>query len=686
MYKQIYIKLKSICKNTILAIPTIFIITIVGIAPLIQALYTSFFSDIYSEKVFVAFENYKFILSEKGFIYSFNISSIWAMLNIIFSILIGLIISYKLVNKNNKLLLIAICIPFAIPIYISVPIWRLFFHGDSGISLFYKLTNINVNLLINPVKTFIVSLFVNCWLTIPTNVIFFSSSIRKIPKEIILSAKMDGANNFQILTKIIIPIIKNTTITLVVLNSIKFIKDFNVPYMLSMGGPPLLKGITDHFIIGATTTLDILIYDIFTTTSNYGLSSAYSILFIIIIVFLMILLAITKSDKKQIVLSFFLISISQIIINKKFSIIFILIYGISLFLYKKNNQEKAQFMFLFGLFLEIIYFILNILYKGILEGFDFGLFIAFIIFITQIKKIKNISIKKSKQKFYHLIQKSYLPNIIINNLFNILTKLIMFLIITSSFLIIYLLIKLSFSEIGSIYIDSIIPKFDTLENYKNIIIKENFFKYIKNSLFLSISTSAIIPFIIMPTAFWLKQKTDKTIYSFLTFIQIIGIYGGMHSLIPLFILFSKINATQTYLPLILIYLNHAIPIGLFTTLAFIDKFPKSLKEVSIIEGTSKIQYLRFILFPLCIPVIFSNILLTFLSSWNGFIAPLLFLNQDNKFTISVKLYSLIGNLSSGFPHWNIFAAGAIINCLIIIVIIIMIERFSENSFLADFLD
>lgn len=692
MHKQIHTSIKQNLNKNLLAFPTIVIITVVGIAPFIQALYTSFFHDVYSTKYFIGLENYKYILSDKGFLYSFNISALWAILNVIISISIGLMIAWKLINKKHKFLLIfAICIPFAIPIYISVPIWRLFFHGDSGISLFYKLTGIEINLLKDPIKTFLVTLFINCWLTLPTNVIFFASSIRKISKEMLLSAKIDGANNCQILFKIILPIIKNTTLTLVVLNSIKFFKDFNVPYMVSVGGPPLVKGITDHFIIGVTTTLDILIYDIFNSTSNYGITSAYSIMFIFIIALLMLLWLITKSKQNNTIISSFLILITQIIINKYIGILFSLGYIFSLFLTNKtfNNIRKYQKgvqIYAIVLIIEFFYFINNLMKNGILLGFDFAFFIALIILITQIQK-KNTFLKISfNNRWINKISKSHISTTFVNNTFSIITYTFELLLITSSFIVLYLLIKLSFSKVGSIYIDSLVPNFQTLDNFKNIILKENYFLYIKNSLILSTTTSLIVPFIIMPAAFWLKQKSSKTTYSILTFIQIIGIYGGMHSLIPLYIIFTKINLAQTYIPLILIYLNHAIPIGLFTTLAFLEKFPNSLRETAQLEGITTFQYFKYILFPLSLPIILSNVLLTFLSSWNGFIAPLLFLNQEAKFTISVKLYSLIGNLSSGFPHWNLFAAGAIINCLILIIIITIIEKFSEYSFLQDIQD
>jgi len=46
-------------------------------------------------------------------------------------------------------------------------------------------------------------------------------------------------------------------------------------------------------------------------------------------------------------------------------------------------------------------------------------------------------------------------------------------------------------------------------------------------------------------------------------------------------------------------------------------------------------------------------------NWNGFLAPPVFLSDDTLNPISLKLFSFVGNIASGTPRWNLFAAGSL---------------------------
>ena len=64
----------------------------------------------------------------------------------------------------------------------------------------------------------------------------------------------------------------------------------------------------------------------------------------------------------------------------------------------------------------------------------------------------------------------------------------------------------------------------------------------------------------------------------------------------------------------------------------------------------------------------------FIAGWNGFQAPLLFLNDESLYPISLKLYSYVGNLGSGSPVWNLFAAASVINTLFIGIIFLKFKN------------
>jgi multiple sugar transport system permease protein len=154
----------------------------------------------------------------------------------------------------------------------------------------------------------------------------------------------------------------------------------------------------------------------------------------------------------------------------------------------------------------------------------------------------------------------------------------------------------------------------------------------------------------------------------------IGIMTGIHSLIPLYAMFNGLNLINSYLPLVLIYLFHSIAFSVFTIKTYLDHLPAGLQETALLEGMKPAAYLLKVLFPLSWPVIATSVMISFLNAWNGFLAPLLFLNDDAKYTISIKLYSFVGSIGSGEPQWNLFAATSVVNLGFIIILFLFLKN------------
>ena len=240
--------------------------------------------------------------------------------------------------------------------------------------------------------------------------------------------------------------------------------------------------------------------------------------------------------------------------------------------------------------------------------------------------------------------------------------------------VLYLLVWMSFSAVSATYIDSIIPRFFSTSSYRDVVVEEGIFRFFINTLIVSGLTAVIIPLLTFPAATFMVWKGQKFSRGFLTFIQVIGIAGGMHTLIPLFSLFHYIGLTNSYTPLVMIYLYHAVPFSMFTMTAYLEDLPSTLEDAARMEGMGSFRYMIRILLPLSRPILTTSVMVAFLAAWNGFMAPLLFLNDDAKYTISLKLYSFVGSVASGNPKWNLFAAASIINSVIIMALFLRFRR------------
>lgn len=632
-----------------LLLPLALIVAAAGIAPFVEAMVTSFFHDVYGQRSFAGLENYRFLLSDAGFSYSMNISFLWAAANTLLGLFVSILIAWRLHRKGREgsLLYASLVIPWAVPVYIAVPLWRSFFHGDGGMSLFSTLTGLHINLLTDPKAAFLSTLWVSVWMSVPFTSFILRGSLGNITDSLKDAARIDGADSREILQFIYLPQIKGMLAVMAVLNFIKYLKEFNLIYLMTSGGPPLVSGITDRFIIGATTTLDILIYEIFQTKEDLGISSAYAVCLAAVVLLIMVLWVYARKERSSKLLPSLVCGISQLPFSGLFGVIPAALYLL--------GGLRSRNVYRLTLLLQTLYIAYRIHLTGFLEGFSPGILTALLVYVL------FISDRRSADHLPETIRTGKMVSLSFDSISILLSGLFLL----SAVLMVFMLIWLSISGLGSSYIDSLIPPFPTLSNYVRIVFDEGILTYFLNTLILSTFTAAILPFCIMPASYFLQQRGHRTAFALFTFLQILGLYGGMHSLIPLYGFFRRLQLIDSYIPLVLIYLNHAIPSALFTAYAYLQKLPASFEEQARLEGISPIQYFRLILFPISLPIIAVNMVLAFIAAWNGFMAPLLFLTTESKFPISVKLFSLVGNLASGFPKWNLFAAASVINCLII---------------------
>ncbi|QEN08944.1 ABC transporter permease subunit [Oceanispirochaeta crateris] len=635
-------------QSQLLVLPILLLILLIGIAPFTGAFRDSFYHDNYGEQSFAGLENYKIILGDAAFPYSLNITVLWAFLNVSLCIVFSFLLALRLMNTKSSFLHRMLLIPWGIPVYIAIPLWRAFLHGNGGDSVITKLTGLHINLMIDPIAGFLGALLVSLWLSIPITTFVFAGHMRKVSHSVIEAAHLDGAGNGEIARHIYIPEIKDSLLAMAVLNFIKAFKEFTLVFMLTSGGPPLLSGITDRHIVGATTTLGVFLYEVFLQNSDWGINAAYALIMAVLVLFIMSLWILIRKQKS---LRIFLIFSALVLIPGGKPVLWIMAIGYMV-LVLLNKKQLMRILVL--LHLGVTVFL--VVTEGYLAGFHPGILLPLLTLLIQKKQERNSS------RQFHMPLKNWK---IQGPALTTASGLIMGLFIVLTIIILYMLLWMSFSRISSCFIDSFVPPLSTTENFRIIFAEEGILRYFINTFVVAGITAGLLPFLVFPGAVYLNKAGSKTTLTFLAFIQIVGIAGGMHSLIPLYRIFRAFSLIDNYLPLILIYLYHSIPMALFVLTAYLKTIPTSFRDLAKLEGMGEHAYAFRILLPLSLPPLLTVVMIAFVSGWNGFQAPLLFLNSEEKYTISLKLFSYVGNLASGSPVWNLFAAASVANTLFI---------------------
>lgn len=129
------------------------------------------------------------------------------------------------------------------------------------------------------------------------------------------------------------------------------------------------------------------------------------------------------------------------------------------------------------------------------------------------------------------------------------------------------------------------------------------------------------------------------------------------TVVPQFMIWKGLNAIDTYLPLILPSFLGGGAFNVFLLRQFFMGIPKELDEAAKMDGAGHIRIFLQIILPLSRSVLIVIGLFTFLNCWNDFFAPLIYLNDQKKYTLALGLLQFRGNYQS---KWNLLMAASTI--------------------------
>lgn len=617
----------------LLTLPAILIVILIGFVPVFKA-----FLDASIVDGLLSVSNFQYIIQDNGFFFSLKISILWAFLNTIIILCLGLLIAHFLNEmKRWKTLYLALLVPWGIPLYIGVPIWRSIIHRGSGFSPL-NLIGLDINMLTDPMSAFLSALFVSVWFGLPITVFVLWGAMATIPKGLTDSVKLDGGTNTTLLFNLYLPTLKPTLVTMFVLNFLKFMKEFSVVFLMTDGGPPLVSGFTKRSIIGATTTLDIFIYDIFMGRNETGIVSAYSVLTLLVVAFMMVLWFLSSREKPNLIFLITITLVAHLAVGGCSGLIIGPLYLLTF--YRRGCFAPV-------LLADIATNLITVLSLGFLKGLNPATIVSFLVFLIIRKQAGSQRVFRGSERAFKIMKYLLISGVIIAALLPLVH-----------------LLWISLSAVSTTFIDSPLPKFLTLGNFKRVMKEERILRVFFNTLLVSALTGILTPLLTFHLASFLRKHRGTFSDLMIVLLNMAGVIGGMHTLVPLYNLFNSIGMIDSYFPIILIYSAHAIPFSVFTIRTYLSTIPASLEDQARIDGLGSVGYNYRILLPLSKPVLTTSFIVAFLGAWNGFLVPLLFIFSDSKYTIGVKLYSYVGSLGSGYTQWNLFGAAAVINLLI----------------------
>ena len=259
--------------------PALLIVIALTIYPLFTTVRYSFFNfylNLPQLQYFAGFTNYLKLFTDARFFGSVYNTFFYIVASVGGGILWGLAVALAL-NKSFKgrgLARSCIIIPWAIPLVIVGIMWRYMYNDVFGIinAMLLKLGLISSPKIWLDIKLARLSLSIAyTWQTSPFIIMLLLAGLQGIPKELYESSQLDGANVFQRLFHITLPLLKPTILVAIIFRTFGTIKVFDIIYTLT-GGGPLNK--TESISLYAQRTLFGFL--------NFGYGSTISVVSILI--------------------------------------------------------------------------------------------------------------------------------------------------------------------------------------------------------------------------------------------------------------------------------------------------------------------------------------------------------------------------------------------------------------------
>jgi ABC-type sugar transport system permease subunit len=204
---------------------------------------------------------------------------IYAALSVLTSFALGLFIALLFDNLPGKRVIRALLIiPYPIPALVSILIWRNLLNPDFGalVKLQEGLFGTSTNWLTDPMATRAAVILINMWLSYPYFYLVASGGLQAIPSDMLDAAAVDGANLWQRLSNITLPLLLRIVSPLLVASFAFNFNNFNLIYIFNQGNPPIAGS---PIPAGNTDILISFVYKLAFTSaqSDYGLAAAISI-------------------------------------------------------------------------------------------------------------------------------------------------------------------------------------------------------------------------------------------------------------------------------------------------------------------------------------------------------------------------------------------------------------------------
>ncbi len=181
------------------------------------------------------------------------------------------------------------------------------------------------------------------------------------------------------------------------------------------------------------------------------------------------------------------------------------------------------------------------------------------------------------------------------------------------------------------------------ENYAAVLVGDAFWRPLLNSVIVGLLTVVIVLVCGTLATFALSRFTFRGRESVYAFFTLGLLFPAAVAILPLYLMLRLLDLLNTPIGVALPQAAFALPVTVVILRPFFQSIPQELEEAASMDGAGPMRFFLRILLPMSVPVLITVSILALITSWNGYLLPLLILTDPDSWTIPLGLSRFAGS-------------------------------------------
>lgn len=209
------------------------------------------------------------------------------------------------------------------------------------------------------------------------------------------------------------------------------------------------------------------------------------------------------------------------------------------------------------------------------------------------------------------------------------------------------------------------------DNFTNAITKGRLLNYMKNDLIVSFLKVPLGIIVGSLAAFALTRTKMKHKTAWFVFLLLGMMLPMQTALVPINIIYNKLNLLNTYFGLFYVYVGFGISYCVLVMRGFMMGIPKDLDEAAYIDGCTKWQLYYKVILPIAKPAVATLFITDFLATWNEYLLASVIINDNKLKTVPPGILTFVGEHGTDYGY---LCAAVLVTVIPVMVVYLAFQR------------